>query len=140
VAAYFDSSVLISLVVGDAHAARAQSLWQSESERVSSTLIEVECTLVLRRAISGAAGDHRNGPQLIARLTQAIEEVTLKPLDPDIVSVVRDTPALAGCRALDAAHLATALYFRSADPDLYVCTFDGRMAEVAKRLGFAVQS
>ena len=136
--AYFDSSVLLSLLVGDVNAPRARGLWHEETERVSSALLQVECATVLRRlprpGVSDA--DRRKAER---RLDAAIEEVTIKPLDEEIAAMVRDTPALGGCRALDAAHLATALYFRdAADPKLVVCTFDSRMAEVAARVGLRV--
>src|SRR6266542_4448139 len=134
--AYFDSSVLISLLVGDRHASRARELWHDEIERVSSILLDIECTTVLRRL--PRAGRHAEGRKAEERLVLALEEVTLKPLDEDIAAVVRSTSALSSCRTLDAVHLATALYFRAAEPDLRVCTFDARMAEVAVRVGLAV--
>jgi predicted nucleic acid-binding protein len=134
--AYFDSSVLLSLILGDEHAARACELWQSETERVSSVLLEVECVTVLRRLEFISAPDRRSAEQL---LDLALEEVTLKPLDADIASIVRATPVLSGCRTLDAAHVATALFFRSAaDFDLRLCSFDDRMADVAALAGLAV--
>lgn len=78
--AYFDSSVLLSLVLGDAHAARAQELWQAEPERVSSMLTDTECTTVLRRILPAAwtKSARRAAEQ---RLDIALEELTLKPLD-----------------------------------------------------------
>ena len=136
-AAYFDSSVLLSLLLGDANASHAQALWRSELERVSSTLLDVECTTVLRRAIPARLGPAQR-QELESRLSTALEEVTLKPLDEDITSLVRDTPALAVCRTLDTAHVATALFFRGGDPELPICTFDVRMAKEARELGFTV--
>ena len=69
----------------------------------------------------------------------ALTEVTVKPLDEEIVSLIRATPQLGACRALDAAHVATALYFsRAADTALKLCTFDARMAQVAARVGLSV--
>jgi predicted nucleic acid-binding protein len=132
--AYVDSSVVLSLLIGDAHARRAEELWHADLERVSSVLLEVECVTVLRRV---AEPEQRRAVE--QRLAAALEEVTLKPLDEDITSIVRDTTRLAGCRALDAAHLATALYFRAVDPALVVHTFDARMAEVARHLGLDVR-
>lgn len=129
--AYFDSSVLLSLVVGDEHAQRARAIWHEELERVSSTLLHVECMTVLRRAVS-----EENRREAEQRLSTALEEVTLKPVDRDVAILARDTKELGGCRALDAAHLATALFFgEAADARLRVCTFDARMARVAAQLG-----
>jgi len=135
---YFDSSVLLSLVLGDAHAERAGALWASDPERVSSLLLEIECLTVMRRV---PAARWPRGAQAKAqeRLVLALDEVTLKRVDDDVVGVVRETPALSGCRALDAVHVASALYFQAAsEGDLRVCTFDARMAEVAARVGLLV--
>ena len=136
--AYFDSSVVLSLVLGDVHANRAHELWHDELERVSSILLDVECTTVLRR-VPAAQWTRAGRREAQERLSTALEEVTVKPLDEDVADLIRTIPGLAGCRALDAAHLATALYFgAAADSDLRVCTFDTRMAQVARGLGLEV--
>lgn len=134
---YFDSSVLLSLLLGDAHASRAEQLWHTETDRVSSTLLAIECLTVLRRipATTSSAGQRC---ELEANLRDALDEVTIKPLDESVVDALQSTPELGQCRSLDAAHLATALYYRAAAPNLAFCTFDDRMAAVASRLGFAV--
>jgi predicted nucleic acid-binding protein len=136
--AYFDSSVLLSLLLGDVHATRAQELWHAELDRVSSVLLDIECLTVLRRATE-ASSDAAERRAAEERLRLALEEVTLKPLDEDVAAIVRGTAALGACRALDAAHIATALFFRAAEPELYLCTFDSRMAEVARRVGLVVR-
>ena len=134
--AYFDSSVVVSLVVGDARAGAALDLWNADIERVGSVLLGIECTTVLRRM--QMLGDEQRR-QADERLAVALEEVTQKPVDDDVARLVHLTPALGGCRALDAVHLATALYFNTAaEGDLHVCTFDERMADVASRLGLKV--
>ena len=84
-AAYFDSSVLLSLLLGDANACHAQALWHSELHRVSSTLVNVECITLLRRAIPARLGAARR-KERENRLSTALEEVTLKALDEDISS------------------------------------------------------
>jgi predicted nucleic acid-binding protein len=133
--AYFDSSVLLSLLIGDAHAARAYELWTHELERVSSILLEIECTTVLRRLppesfSSAARRAAQNGLEL------ALSEVTLEPVDEDVASLARSTAGLAPCRTLDATHMATALFFLAgADRELRFCTFDACMADNARRVG-----
>src|SRR5512143_3432564 len=111
--AYFDSSVLVSLLVGDAQAKSARELWHGETERVSSVLLEVECATVLRRAVPSRA---RQGAE--ERLSLALQEVTIKSVDHEVAAIVRATPELSRCRTLDAVHLATALHFRAAEPEL----------------------
>jgi predicted nucleic acid-binding protein len=135
--AYFDSSVLLSLLLGDKFGEKAFELWKSENERVSSILLEVECTTVMRRALGNqvSVNEKKAAEQ---RLRVALDEVTIKLLDQTIVEVVDSTPSLSGCRTLDVVHLSTALYFRAADPNLSICTFDARMAEIARALNFRV--
>lgn len=134
--AYFDSSILLSILLGDDHAAQGHELWTQESDRVSSILLEAECHTVLR----GTATRKRSANErrvVLEQLATALDEVTLKPVDEDIVSLIRATPKLAECRTLDAVHVATALYFRAAaDQALPLRTFDQRMAKVAARVGF----
>lgn len=137
--AYFDSSVVLSLVLGDQNAETAYELWNGELERVGSILIDIECTTVLRRLAAGGLSQAKR-KEAELRLEQALSEIVLKSVDDDIVAWVRATTMLSGCRSLDATHLATALFFREGaqDGELAVCTFDGRMSEVASRLGFSV--
>ncbi|MFZ5469867.1 MAG: PIN domain-containing protein [Myxococcota bacterium] len=136
---YFDTSVVLSLVVGDVRADRAFELWSSELERVSSVLTEIECVTVLRRLSAGWSSTAVRAAQ--ARLDSALEEMALKPLDEEIVEKLRAASELTGCRNLDAAHLATALYFQTAaDSNLTICTFDARMAEAAARVGLTCAS
>lgn len=138
-AAYFHTSVLLSVLLGDERGAMALERWREETERVSSILLEVECRTVLRRIPSATITDSAR-TQAARRLETALEEVALKPLDEDILAIVRSTPELGGCRMLDAVHPATALYFRAAaDNDFYVETFDARMGEVARQLGLVVR-
>lgn len=135
---YVDSSVLLSLALGDANAHRAYALWTADTERVSSLLLDVECTTVLRRVPEERLGRTASG-LAFERLDTALEEVTLKPLDAEVARIVRDTPALAACRSLDAAHLATALYFHAAaEGELELLTFDVRLARAAVAVGLTV--
>ncbi len=127
--AYFDSSVLLSLISGDKHASRAYRLWADEADRVSSTLLAIECAVVLRR-LKKWDTRHRN------LLEQSLEEITLKPVDDDIAQLVRQTARLDGCHSLDATHVATALYFAKGSEDpLVFSSFDLRMCEVARSVG-----
>ena len=56
-------------------------------------------------------------------------------MDASIEDLIRLTPALSDCRALDAIHLATALYFKNhLDEQIgIVPPFDRRMAVLARK-------
>ncbi len=136
--AYFDSSVLLSLLKNDSQARRAADLWGEYEERISSVLLEIECTIVLRRI---AAQFRSQLPQnwlssCELKLRASLEEASLKEVDGSIVSLIRGEKRLSHCRTLDAIHVATALYFQQASQgDFYLCSFDQKMVEVAKDCG-----
>ncbi len=133
---YFDSSVVVSLYVDEPLSARAGELWRAGEDRVSSSLLQVECINALRRASSGGRAI---APGAESRLAALLEEVTLKQVDDDVVEIVRRTPAFTRCRSLDVVHLATALHFADrSDEPFVLATFDARMAEVAAAVGLRV--
>lgn len=134
---YFDSSVLVSFLLEDGNAEEADALWHRHDERTSSVLFELECSMALRRVSVGQAKDVVASLQ--SQLRTALEEIVIKPLDKDVVQVAHDTPALTGCRSLDAVHVATALFVKNgASGDVSLCTFDKRMSEVARNAGLDV--
>jgi predicted nucleic acid-binding protein len=133
---YFDASVVVSLVKRNPGSVRAAELWIAEMNRVSSTLLAVECMTAVRR---GGAEGWPSAGEVEPRLDLILGEVTFKQLDADIVEIVKRTPALARCRSLDVVHLATALHFAErSDEPLALATFDARMAEVAASVGLRV--
>jgi predicted nucleic acid-binding protein len=72
-------------------------------------------------------------------MLRTTESISFKIMDASIEDLVRRTPTLSDCRALDAIHLATALYFKNnLDEEIGIVTFDRRMAVLARKLGFSV--
>lgn len=139
--AYFDSSVLLAILKGDQSALVAADLWQSHSERVSSILMEAECLTVLRRVFHQATARLTKNwlDQQTARLQNYLEELSLQRVDEGVMKVLYEQEKLSDCRTLDALHVATALLFRQAAPDdFYFCTFDMKMADVARSVGLVV--
>jgi predicted nucleic acid-binding protein len=133
---YFDSSVVVSLFVDEPLSARASAMWLADEDRVSSSLLQIECINALRRASSEGRAIARGAEP---RLGTLLDEVSLKQVDDDIVEIVRKTPAFARCRSLDVVHLATALHFAErSDEPVVLATFDALMAEVAAAVGLKV--
>lgn len=133
---YFDASVVVSLLKRNSGSARAASLWLAEPQRVSSTLLAVECLTAIRRSGETGWPAARDSEP---RLELILGDVTLKQVDEDVLEIVRRTPALARCRSLDVVHLATALHFADrTDEPFALATFDVRMAEVAAAVGLTV--
>ena len=61
--------------------------------------------------------------------------MTFKSIDDAIERIVRGESRLAGCRTLDAIHVATALYFAPhLNEPLIICSFDRRLRSAAEGL------
>ena len=138
---YFDSSFLLSALLEE----RPESehvAWDQARERLSSDLLRYECWVALRRVFlaqpRGTPADRV--AQRVAKLDEYLARITFKAVDTSIETFVRGEERLAGCRTLDAIHVATALYFAPhLDERIEVCTFDGRMQAAAVALGLAVR-
>ena len=139
---YIDSSVMLSGMLEQGVDRSATRLWEESSERLSSSLLKVECLIGIRRAAFAQKlpPDDPWAEGRIGLLFKFMNSITFKMLDESIEDIIRATPELSNCRTLDAIHLATAMYFRPHLDDLLtVVTLDERMSALAKKLGFAVQ-
>jgi predicted nucleic acid-binding protein len=118
-----------------------QELWQGSDERLSSSLLGIECTIAIRRTalFRGGSADDAWAREKLDLLSGVLDEVNFKAIDASIEEMIRLTAALADCRALDAIHMATALHFKAfVEGPLEIVTLDRRMRRVAEKLGFAV--
>lgn len=141
--AYFDSSVLVSILLNDKNTPLSLQWWKAYEERVSSSLFEAECLIVLRRT-----AEHY-GKKLPAswlgkqeeRLKIYLEEIGIKQIDSDVMECIWKEKKLAGCRTLDAIHVATALLFQSSsETPLILCTHDDDMKKIARQVGLKTSS
>lgn len=138
---FFDSSFVLAQLLGQAPDPRERKLWLTSSRRVASSLLRIECVVGLRRAAraQGSPADEEWVRARTALLDQMFASLNFMEIDRSIEAAVRETPALAECRTLDAIHLAAALRFRGGGEDaLEIVTIDKRMASVARKLGLAV--
>jgi hypothetical protein len=72
-------------------------------------------------------------------LDRVLGALNFKAADRSIEEIIRQTPALADCRVLDAIHVATALHFRPhTDGPLEIVTLNSRMRGLAEKVGFPV--
>ena len=140
-AAYFDSSVLLSVLLNESRAEVCSPIWNEQKMRVSSILLSAECWTGARRHFlrMGIGIQAKWKEERIAFLEKALNLVELKSVDSEIVDTLKKNPKLADCRTLDALHLATAMFFRDqADSDLLFVTLDSRLRETALKFGFKV--
>ena len=140
-AGYFDSSLLVAAVLRQGNSDVCAGIWDSEQVRLSSILLKVECVISVRR-IAAAQGNGPNGDwaaQRLRALDVYIESISYRSLDQAIERTIRQESRLSACRALDAVHLATAMYFQPhLQEPLSICSLDKRLRDVARCLGFKV--
>jgi predicted nucleic acid-binding protein len=138
--AYFDSSVLLAIILAEKRSAEAAAYWQKADLRFSSFLLKIETLVVLRRLF--AQHKKKLGQVWLTVKTNALnrylEEVNYKPVDEKIEKEIYLRKDLSHCRALDAIHLATALNFReiSGGAPFYFYTFDQAMRQIAEQYKF----
>jgi predicted nucleic acid-binding protein len=138
---YYDSSFLLSGLLQQSGAENLVPYWDEEENRLSSHLLEAECVTVLRRAAELQETDQIEIFQStrFALLDEYLASVTLKPVDDEVISCLRQEPRLAGCRTLDAIHLATALLYQAhCEEPITVITLDDKMKQLATHLDFRI--
>lgn len=124
-ATYLDSSAIVKLAVREPESLALRRYLRRRQPLVSSALARTE---VLRALL--AAGD-----EALARGRQVLQRIDLVRVNDPILSAagVLQPP---GLRSLDAIHLATAQYL--GEELAAVVTYDDRMANAAKGLGYRV--
>jgi predicted nucleic acid-binding protein len=136
---YFDSSVLLTVLLAEPRAEEASKVWLESEAKVSSILLEAECLNAIRRYASSIGKKIPAGwvEERVAFMGESLADLTAKHVDGEVLSAIRSESALSDCRTLDAIHLATALYFRAkGDDELRLASFDVKMRETARKLGF----
>ena len=138
--AYFDSSVLLTILLNQERYEDARSLWENSDFCLSSFLLRIETNISLRRThkISEHKDDESWLSQKINNLNKILNDIHCKPIDSSIEQIIIKNKYLENCKSLDAIHLATALYFnkKSRENNVVLCSFDNKMLTVAKELGF----
>jgi predicted nucleic acid-binding protein len=133
---YLDASAIVKILLREADAGAARSLWRTAERRTTSVVAYVEA----RAAIAAAVRDRRLAPVAVEVLRLELDrrwrQCQPVALDDRLLSLAASVGDREGLRALDAIHLATALYV--ADARTLFVTWDRRLADAAIRLGLAV--
>jgi len=139
---YFDSSILLAILLDEKRKEESLELWNEATVRVSSILLKLETITVLRRTYEH--NKNKLEPSWITKkineLNEYLQEVNFRIIDEDIEKIVFLRKEIAKCKTLDAIHVATALDFSKLIPssDFYLYTFDKNMANLAKLLKFKI--
>ena len=135
--AYFDSSVLLSVLLNDSNAEQAANLWAKHTERLSSVLFEIECLTVLRRSVRQKTGLPKGWLSVSEnRLANYLDQISLRTINGEITDYVKHKFTKTIARSLDVIHVATALFFQSrALTPIKFITFDKEQANCAKAMG-----
>jgi predicted nucleic acid-binding protein len=126
-ATYLDSSAIVKLAVQEPESAALRRFLRRRRPLVSSALARTEVARALLPL----------GPEAVRRGQDVLGRIELARIN-DRVLTAAGTLLPPGLRSLDAIHLATAQQLGE-DLSLFV-TYDDRLAEGAKRLGWNVAS
>jgi predicted nucleic acid-binding protein len=136
---YFDSSILLAILLDEERQEEAYSYWRN-SIRVSSILLKIETIIGIRR--THEIYKHKLENDWLNKKTKIMDEylneVNYKVLNNKIEREIYLRKELAQRRSLDAIHIATALQFREINNngEIYLYTFDKTMHSLAKRYKF----
>lgn len=136
---YLETSLILSLLLGDEFESQAEDIWNLPSSKVSSILTQIECTIVLRRIYKRDKKKLQNNwlSRKESDLKEIFNQISLMKIDESIQSIVEIKKGISDCRSLDGIHVATALYLKNefASMDFRFYSFDKKIIEVAKNLG-----
>jgi len=128
---YVDSSALIKRYVEEVESETAEALLGADPDWVTARHSYIEIVLALHRRL---ADDARRAA--MAAFEADWDRMYLVALDETVCRRAAELGVVVGARTLDALHLAAAE--RAGGRSLPIVTFDVRLAEAARRLGFAV--
>jgi len=137
--AYFDTSVLLAILLEEDRQAEAYEYWKN-SFRVSSILLKIETIIGIRRIYE--INKKRLGIGWLNNKTgildEFLNEVNFMILDNTVEREIFLRKDLARCRSLDAVHIATALKFKeiNGDGEIYFYTYDKTMHSLASHYKF----
>jgi predicted nucleic acid-binding protein len=141
---YFETSIILSLILEDEFHEKASKIWNQKNDVVCSILTAIEATIVLRRFYKSNKSKLTSNwlSKNEKRLNEILSECSVVKIDDSILSIVELKKEISDCRSLDAIHIATAIFLKDKfnDSNLQFYSFDNRVKEVAKKLGLKPHS
>ncbi|GBU25588.1 hypothetical protein R83H12_02238 [Fibrobacteria bacterium R8-3-H12] len=139
---YFDSSLFLAILLDENRQDEAVHIWKSNPVKISSILLKIESNISLLKFYkhNGRKFGINWFNEKKALRKKLLNEVFLNDITEHFANAMEqeDIHTLAGCKSLDAIHLATALSIRNnpyKEP-ICICSFDKNMLKIARELGF----
>ena len=135
---YVETSAVLSWLLDENRGEQAyRALTQAEFV-YTSDLTLIECDRVLHRAAVTGELDEATAAGARAAIETAAAHWTVCSIDTEVVEGSRRRFPHEPVRALDAIHLATAVFVRNLAPEVRLLSFDERISRNAQALGFEV--
>ena len=136
-ALYLESSAVVAWLLGESPAADVIRAMNEAEVRVTSQLTLVEVERVIRRAVALRLIKDASALKVRGVLARHRKKWITMALTDSVLARAGSAFPIEPVRTLDAIHLATALAFSEAYPELEMLTFDRRISENATALGLA---
>ena len=136
-ALYLESSAVVAWLLGESRAAEVITAMNEAEVRVTSQLTLVEIERVIRRAVASRLIKEASAQKLRGLLARHRKKWITMALTDRVLARAGSAFPIEPVRTLAAIHLATAMAFSEAYPELEMLTFDRRISENATALGLA---
>ena len=133
--AYFDTSALVPLLIGEPGSEAAGTAWDRADRLVSVRLIYVEARAALAQAARASRITKRQLDAAAAGLEELLDQVEHIEVDDELVRSAAELAETHALRAYDAVHLAAAI--RLAEPDVVLVAGDRAILTAASNSGVA---
>jgi len=140
---YYDSSIILAILLDEPRKPEANELWVSGDTRVSSLLLKLETITVLRRTYEHNRSKLESSwlTKKTIELGEFMKEINFRTIDSEIDQIIQLRKDLAKCRTLDAIHMATAIDVKKTVSEQFsFFSFDKNLLELAQSLRFKTNS
>ena len=137
--AYFETSILLSIIFDEPRKVDAINLWKMYPNKITSIITEVECYNNLHKAKRMSANPEKEAwlIEKKAELAALLGEIKFRLLDSEIINLIKTNESLAENRTLDSIHVGTAysLSLNSIER-IAMASFDKEIERSSRKLGF----
>jgi uncharacterized protein len=136
VIAYFDTSAVIPLLIGEPSSETCTRIWNEATRSISVRLLYPEARAALARAQRMSRITTRQHEAAVAELQTIVTEIDHVEITAELARSAGDLAQTHHLRGYDAVHLAAAI--AAFDAELVLVTGDNDLASAARSLGLSV--